>query len=93
VKKFEYKVPGGKLLRAKLEIGNGRITSLQLSGDFFMEPETDLEELETRLTGFKVEPAVYIEQTVLSFFTSHKTMIAGASPKDFAYVINQAVKA
>ena len=93
MKKFEFKVPGGKLLRVKLEIGNGRITSLQLSGDFFMEPETDLEELETRLTGFKVEPAVYIEQTVLSFFTSHKTMIAGASPKDFAYVINQAVKA
>lgn len=93
MKKFEFKVPGGKLLRVKLEIGNGRITSLQLSGDFFMEPETDLEELETRLTGFKVEPAVYIEQTVLSFFTSHKTMIAGASPKDFAYVINQAIKA
>ena len=93
MKKFEYKVPRGKLLCAKLEVGNGRITSLQLSGDFFMEPETDLEELETKLTGFKVEPAVYIEQTVLSFFTSHKTMIAGASPKDFAYVINQAVRA
>ena len=93
MKKFEYKVLGGKLLCAKLEVGNGRITSLQLSGDFFLEPETDLEELETKLTGFKVEPAVYIEQTVLSFFTSHKTMIAGASPKDFAYVINQAIKA
>lgn len=92
MKRFEYKVPGGKLLRAKLEIENGRITSLQLSGDFFMEPETDLEELEMKLTGFKAEPA-YIEQTVVSFFTSHKTMMAGASPKDFAYVINQAIKA
>lgn len=92
MKKSEYKVPGGKLLRAKLEVYGGRITSLQLSGDFFMEPETDLEELETRLIGLKTEPA-YIEATVLSFFTSHKTMIAGAAAKDFAYVINQAIKA
>ncbi len=92
MKRFEYKVPGGKLLRAKVEIDNGRITHLQLSGDFFMEPETDLEELEIKLTGFKAEPA-YIEQTVVSFFTSHRTVMAGACPKDFAYVINQAVKA
>jgi len=92
MKRFEYKVPGGKLLRAKLEIVNGRITSIQLSGDFFMEPETDLEELETKLTGFKAEP-LYIEQTVVSFFTSHKTVMTGARPKDFAYVINQAIKA
>jgi len=92
VKRFEYKVPGGKLLRAKLEIENGRITSLQLSGDFFMEPETDLEELEMKLTGFKAEPA-YIEATVVSFFSSHKTRMTGAGPKDFAYVINQAIKA
>lgn len=92
MKKFEYKVPGGKLIRAKLEIMNDRITSIQLSGDFFMEPETDLEELETKLTGFKAEPT-YIEQTVVSFFTSHKTVMAGACPKDFAYVINQAIRA
>jgi lipoate-protein ligase A len=92
VKRFEYKVPGGKLLRAKLEIENGRIMALQLSGDFFMEPETDLEELETKLTGFKAEPAAHVEATVVSFFTSHKTRMTGAGPKDFAYVINQAIK-
>ncbi len=92
MKRFEYKVPGGKLIRAKVEVDAGRITFLQLTGDFFMEPETDLEELETKLTGFKAEPE-YVTATVLSFFTSHKTMIAGATPKDFAYVINQALRA
>jgi lipoate---protein ligase len=92
VKRYEYKVPGGKLLRAKVEIDAGRITFLQLTGDFFMEPETDLEELEMKLTGFKAEPA-YITPNVVSFFTSHKTRITGATPNDFAYVINQAIKA
>lgn len=92
MKRFEYKVPGGKLLRAKVEVDAGRITFLQLTGDFFMEPETDLEELETRLMGMRAEP-VAIKGQVVSFFTAHKTMIAGASPRDFAYVINQAIRA
>ncbi len=92
MKRFEYKPTGGKLLRAKLEIGGGRITFLQLSGDFFMEPETDLEELETKLIGSSAIPAV-VEATVVSFFTSHRTRMAGACPADFAHVINQAIKA
>jgi lipoate---protein ligase len=92
LKRFEYKVPGGKLLRAKVEVDAGRITFLQLTGDFFMEPETDLEELEMRLINLKAEPT-YITENVVSFFKGHKTRITGATPNDFAYVINQAIKA
>jgi hypothetical protein len=92
LKKFEYKVPNGKLLRAKVEVDAGRITFLQLTGDFFMEPETDLEELEMRLINLKAEPT-YITENVVSFFKGHKTRITGATPNDFAYVINQAIKA
>jgi hypothetical protein len=93
MKRFEYKVPGGKLLRAKLDTdANGRITFLQLTGDFFMEPETDLEELETRIISMSVDP-LQIQGQVVSFFTSRKTRIAGACPADFAYVIIQALNA
>jgi lipoate-protein ligase A len=91
VKRFEYKVPGGKLLRAKVEVENGYIKFVQLTGDFFMEPETDLEELETQLISFKAEPSL-IETKVKDFFTRRKTMITGASATDFAYVINQALE-
>ncbi len=91
MKRFEYKVPGGKLLRAKLEVEDGGIKYIQLTGDFFMEPETDLEELETQLIGLQTEPSL-IEVKVKDFFTKKKTMIAGASAVDFAYVINQALK-
>ncbi|MCX6648657.1 MAG: hypothetical protein NTV61_04630 [Candidatus Bathyarchaeota archaeon] len=92
MKRFEYKVPGGKLLRAKLEIEDGKIKFIQLTGDFFMEPETDLEELEVRLVGSEVEPTL-IDAAVKGFFAARKTMIAGAAPADFAYIINQAIKA
>ena len=90
-KRFEYKVPGGKLLRAKLEIEDGKIKFLQLTGDFFMEPETDLEELEVQLIGYQAEPTL-IEALVTGFFAERNTMIAGATSADFAYVINKALK-
>jgi len=91
VKRFEYKVPGGKLIRVKLEVETGKIKFLQFTGDFFMQPETDLEELEVMLIGSSVDFAT-IESTIHGFFSKKKTVITGASPSDFAYVINNAVK-
>ena len=92
MKRFEYKVPGGKLLRVKLEVEAGKIRFLQLTGDFFMQPETDLEELEVQLIDSPVDFAT-IESVIHGFFLTKKTVITGASPSDFAYIINQAVKA
>jgi len=91
LKRFEYKVPGGKLLRAKVEDRDGRISFLQITGDFFLLPETDLEGLESKLIGFPTD-AKKISETVASFFAERKTTIAGASPADFAYVINSALR-
>ena len=55
----EYKVPGGKLLRAKAEAEAGKIKFLQVSGDFFMSPETDLEELEDPLLVDSFNRSIY----------------------------------
>jgi Bacterial lipoate protein ligase C-terminus len=91
VKRFEYKVPGGKLLRVKLEVEAEKIKFLQLTGDFFMQPETDLEELEAQLISSPID-LTNIENAIHEFFSKKKTVITGASPSDFAYVINHAVK-
>ena len=90
VKRFEFKVPGGKLLRAKVETAGGRISFIQLTGDFFMQPETDLDELETRLMG---SPTDSVDSVVKSFFAEKQTVIAGACPADFTYVVSKALKA
>ena len=91
MKRFEYKVLGGKLLRVKIEVKDEKIRFLQLTGDFFMQPETDLEELEALLIG---SPAniIEVEKAIIGFFSTKKTIIAGASPADFAYVVNQAIR-
>ena len=39
----EYKVPGGKLVVADVEVRDGRLADVRISGDFFLEPPEALE--------------------------------------------------
>ncbi|WP_175493430.1 lipoyl protein ligase domain-containing protein [Paenarthrobacter nicotinovorans] len=47
----EYKVPGGKLVVVDLDVSEGKFTNVSLSGDFFLEPDEALEDINTALTG------------------------------------------
>lgn len=91
VGRSEFKVPGGKLLRAKAEAEAGKINFIQATGDFFMTPETDLEDLEEKLLGTPVNPEA-VREAVCTFFRERGTVITGASPEDFAHVIISALK-
>jgi lipoate-protein ligase A len=90
VKRFLHKVPGGKLVCVKVQEEAGIIKNIQYTGDFFMAPEGDLEELEARLLGQKTENDS-VKKIIIDFFTEKKTVIAGASPNDFAFVLIQAL--
>jgi len=92
MKRCEYKVPGGKLLCAKVEVEDGKISWLQISGDFFLLPETDLEDLEDELLGLDASPES-VKEKVVSFFSERNTTLVGASAEDFAHVINTAISA
>lgn len=47
----EYKVPGGKLVVVDLEVANGSFANVSLSGDFFLEPDEALQDINRALTG------------------------------------------
>ncbi|MBT2587266.1 biotin/lipoate A/B protein ligase family protein [Arthrobacter sp. ISL-95] len=47
----EYKVPGGKLVVVDLDVVDGRFSRVSLSGDFFLEPDEALEDINRALTG------------------------------------------
>ncbi|MDQ0642855.1 lipoyl protein ligase domain-containing protein [Microbacterium murale] len=51
----EYKVPGGKLVVVDLEVENGRLTDFRLAGDFFLEPDSALEDINAAVNGLPVE--------------------------------------
>ncbi len=90
MKRCEYKVPGGKLICAKVDVEDGKITWLQISGDFFLLPETDLEDLEGQLLGLDASPKS-VKEKVVSFFAERKTTLVGASAEDFAHIINMTI--
>lgn len=51
----EYKVPGGKLVVVDLEIEGDRISRFRLAGDFFLEPDSALDDINAAVNGLPVE--------------------------------------
>jgi len=51
----EYKVPGGKLVVVDLEIEDDRIARFRLAGDFFLEPDSALDDIDAAVNGMPAE--------------------------------------
>ena len=51
----EYKVPGGKLVVADLEVRDGRLADVRISGDFFLEPPEALDAINRGLNGLPAD--------------------------------------
>jgi lipoate-protein ligase A len=54
----EYKVPGGKLVAAEVEIETGLLRRVHISGDFFLEPDEALDRIDQALTGLPEDSSV-----------------------------------
>lgn len=87
----ELKVPGGKLIRARAEVRDGRIKFARFTGDFFMTPEEDLEELEESLVGLEADRD-RVREMVICFFRAKGTSILGGTPEDFAKALIMALE-
>ena len=51
----EYKVPGGKLVVVDLDIVDDRIANFRLAGDFFLEPDSALEDINDIVNGLPAD--------------------------------------
>jgi lipoate-protein ligase A len=51
----EYKVHGGKLVVVDLEVADGLLAGVSVSGDFFLEPDEALADINRALTGLPAE--------------------------------------
>ena len=51
----EYKVPGGKLVVVDLEERDGRIAEFRLAGDFFLETDSALDDIDAAVNGLPIE--------------------------------------
>src|SRR5690554_2281047 len=53
--KGEYKVAGGKLVVADVEVDNDRFSKVSISGDFFLEPDTALQQINDAIIGLPAD--------------------------------------
>lgn len=54
----EYKVRGGKLVAAEVAVVDGRLDNVRISGDFFLEPDSALEDMNAALNGMPADSSV-----------------------------------
>lgn len=54
----EYKVPDGKLVAVDLDVSDGKLSRVVVSGDFFLEPDESLNDIVRALTGLPCTSSV-----------------------------------
>ena len=85
------KVPGGKMLEVKLEF-NGTIKSIQILGDFFLYPDTLLQEIESRLVGTGTEESEEnIRMRISELVGSKNATMVGITPEAIASAVKRAM--
>lgn len=87
MKKYTYKVKGGKLLIIKIEIENNLIKKFQLLGDFFLYPEEKISSIENVLINTRREDVL---DTLKNVIQKEKIQLLGFTEEDIVLLINQA---
>ncbi|MDD3827161.1 MAG: lipoate--protein ligase [Anaerolineae bacterium] len=78
-----HKAPGG-LIRATVEVQDGVLAAVALSGDFFFYPAERLSDLESALVGTRLDEA---EAAIGRFYEQHAIESPGVVPADLARVL------
>jgi lipoate---protein ligase len=83
----ERKVPGGKLLRLKVEDDNGIVVALRIEGDFFLHPEEGLGKLEKALIGVRTKDQAEILTRLDQVIGKNGLQVIGFSAQDVAELL------
>lgn len=87
----EYKAPGGKLVVADLDVVGGQIANVQVSGDFFLEPDDALDRINMAITGLPADAGVSAIARAVEGVLDDDTMLLGFSVNAVAVAIRRAV--
>ena len=88
----EYKMPGGKLVVADLNVHEGRLANVQMSGDFFLEPDSALGTINHVLEGQSEDASeAELGAAVRQALGTH-VMMYGISPDAIAVAVRRALQ-
>src|SRR3990170_4496565 len=87
----EYKVPGGKLVVVDFDVVDGVIRSPRVAGDFFLEPDEALGDIDAALEGL---PSAADAKQIAAAITKglrHEAVMLGFSAEAVAVAVRRAM--
>lgn len=87
----EYKVPGGKLVVIDLEEREGRLADVRVAGDFFLEPDEVLDEINHALEGLPVDTTAEDITRAVKAALPADAQLLGVTPEAIGVVVRRAV--
>ena len=87
----EYKVPGGKLVVVDLELADDHIAKVQVSGDFFLEPDTALDAIDAALCGLPADANQALIAAAIHVTLGPEVSMHGFSPEAVAIAVRRAI--
>ena len=87
----EYKVPGGKLVAGDVDEDGGRLASVRVSGDFFLEPDEALERIEAALTGLSTDSSVAQLTAAIDAALDSSVTLVGFTTESVAIAVRRAL--
>lgn len=87
----EYKSPGGKLVVVDLNVVDGRLTGVEVSGDFFLEPPDALDDIVTALEGTPADANEAALADLIRQGLREEAELIGFDPESVAVAVRRAV--
>ncbi len=87
----EYKMPGGKLVVMDLDVHQGRLVDVQLSGDFFLEPDGALPAINAAIEGQPADMSKPALRERLDAALPANVMMYGISTEAIAVAVGRAL--
>ena len=88
----EYKMPGGKLIVSDLEVRDGKLTRVRISGDFFLEPDSTLTLIDVALEGLPAAAGDKHHAAVIRAALGSNVRMYGVSPEAIAVAVQRALE-
>lgn len=88
----EYKVPGGKLVVVDLAVADGRLAQVQVSGDFFLEPDTALDTINAALLGLPADANEALLAAAVRVALGAEVRLFGITPEAVAVAVLRALE-
>lgn len=87
----EYKVPGGKLVVVDVEVADGRLTEFRLAGDFFLEPDSALEDINAAVNGLPAESDATVIANAVRAALPAGAQLLGFTPESVGTAVRRAL--